>query len=176
MARVNGLRNLAGTVYGDNAKCFLITVKTTEATAVVDLRAEDDAIDEAVEQIVKVINPLAYFVTNSTAGTIMGIFDVSASAGDIQHRIRYIGVTATLTEVTAGSFVVGNKYTISVPGNTDFTLIGAGNSSVGTKFTATGVGVGTGKATAFYPVTNIGPNDIDVSGTTVTAATAISFT
>ena len=94
MARINGLRNLAGTVYSDNAKCFLITVKNTSATAI-NLIAEDGdspfTVDEAVEQIVKEINPLAFFVTDSAAGTIMAVTDVSASEADFQHRIRTIG-------------------------------------------------------------------------------------
>ena len=49
--------------------------------------------------------------------------------------------------ITAGAFVVGISYTILVPGTTDFTLIGAANSTAGTTFTATGVGSGTGTAT-----------------------------
>ena len=35
----------------------------------IDLRAEDDAVDEAVEMIVKELNPLMYLVTIN-AGTI----------------------------------------------------------------------------------------------------------
>jgi hypothetical protein len=50
------------------------------------------------------------------------------------------------TSTTAGSFVVGNPYTIVTTGNTNFTLIGAANSSPGTSFTATGIGSGTGTA------------------------------
>lgn len=46
----------------------------------------------------------------------------------------------------AGKFVVGNKYTIAVAGSTTWTAIGAANNNVGTSFTATGVGTGTGKA------------------------------
>lgn len=53
----------------------------------------------------------------------------------------------SLTTVTAGSFVVGISYTILVPGTTNFTLIGAANNNVGTVFTATGIGSGTGTAT-----------------------------
>lgn len=49
--------------------------------------------------------------------------------------------------VTAGSFVVGIVYKITTSGTTDFTLIGAADSNVGTIFTATGVGTGTGTAT-----------------------------
>jgi lambda family phage minor tail protein L len=46
--------------------------------------------------------------------------------------------------VSAGSFVVGTSYIISSAGNTVFTDIGAPNNTVGTVFTATGTGSGTG--------------------------------
>ena len=47
---------------------------------------------------------------------------------------------------TAGNFVVGTEYKITSTGTTDFTLIGAADSSIGTIFTATGVGTGDGTA------------------------------
>jgi len=50
--------------------------------------------------------------------------------------------------VTAGAFVTGTSYHILVPGNTNFTLIGAANNEPGTIFTATGPGTGTGTARA----------------------------
>jgi hypothetical protein len=46
----------------------------------------------------------------------------------------------------AGEFAIGTEYEITKKGNTDFTLIGAADNDVGTIFTATGVGVGTGIA------------------------------
>jgi len=52
-----------------------------------------------------------------------------------------------IATITAGDFVTGISYTILVPGTTDFTLIGAANSNVGTVFIATGPGTGTGTAT-----------------------------
>jgi hypothetical protein len=59
----------------------------------------------------------------------------------------YIRFTFTEgTNVTAGSFTIGNEYTIEATGTTDFTLIGAADSNPGTIFTATGVGVGDGTA------------------------------
>ena len=64
----------------------------------------------------------------------------------------FIGATApntTPVSVTAGSFAVGTAYQILVPGNTDFTGIGAANSTAGTIFTATGAGTGTGTASSF---------------------------
>lgn len=48
--------------------------------------------------------------------------------------------------ITAGSFVKGVQYTIVSTGTTNFTLIGAANSNVGTVFVATDSGTGTGTA------------------------------
>lgn len=56
---------------------------------------------------------------------------------------------STPVTATAGSFAVGTAYQILVPGNTDFTTIGAANSTAGTIFTATGAGTGTGTASSF---------------------------
>jgi hypothetical protein len=89
--RVNGLACTVGTLYNLNANAFLITVKNAAASAI-DLRAEDDAVDEAVEQIIKELNPLMFFVTNSAAGTICIVVDKSISdASELQTRIRRIG-------------------------------------------------------------------------------------
>jgi len=49
----------------------------------------------------------------------------------------------------AGSFVIGQQYTIVSVGTTDFTSIGAIANTVGIRFTATGAGSGTGTA-AYY--------------------------
>lgn len=51
--------------------------------------------------------------------------------------------------ISAGSFVIGETYTIVSAGTTDFTLLGAADSTVGTTFVSTGVGVGTGTARAY---------------------------
>ena len=48
--------------------------------------------------------------------------------------------------VTAGGFLNGTNYKILVPGTTDFTLIGAVDSNIGTEFVATGPGEGDGTA------------------------------
>ena len=62
-------------------------------------------------------------------------------------------VNPQVSLVSAGSFVTSNSYTIVSVGNTDFTAIGAANNEVGTTFTATGAGSGTGTA---YDNTNYG--------------------
>ena len=62
--------------------------------------------------------------------------------------VQQIGAT-----VNAGSFVVGNTYSILAVGSTSFTAIGASANTIGVIFTATGVGSGSGTAT---PITTIG--------------------
>lgn len=78
---------------------------------------------------------------------------VQDNSGDlVKIAPAFIGSTApntTPVSVTAGSFVEGTAYQILVPGDTDFTLIGAADSAAGTIFTATGAGVGTGTASSF---------------------------
>tara|TARA_B110000196_G_scaffold293753_1_gene282283 strand:+ start:309 stop:695 length:387 start_codon:yes stop_codon:yes gene_type:complete len=102
--RVNGSGlSVAATVYSPGANAFKILVKIANGTAV-DLRAEDDALDETVEQICKEINPLVYMTTNDNSGTMTVVCDSNATAGDLQARIRTIGTasnypTSTVTAV-----------------------------------------------------------------------------
>jgi hypothetical protein len=51
--------------------------------------------------------------------------------------------TGTGEEITTGSFVPTVEYKITFLGDTDFTIIGASANTVGTIFTATGIGGGT---------------------------------
>lgn len=46
--------------------------------------------------------------------------------------------------VVATALVAGNKYRILTVGSTDFTLVGADDNNIGTVFTATAVGTGSG--------------------------------
>ena len=88
--RVNGSgKSAAGDVHYPGAFAFKILVKIANGTAV-DLRAEDDALDETVEQICKEINPLIYHTANDASGTMTVVCDNSATAADLQHRIRTI--------------------------------------------------------------------------------------
>jgi hypothetical protein len=72
---------------------------------------------------------------------------------------------------SAGSFIAGQQYKIVAVGSTNFTLIGASANTVGTVFTATGVGTGSGTASiawvAFLGVTNLTatPSVYNLSGT-----------
>jgi hypothetical protein len=78
---------------------------------------------------------------NSTDNLVVE-FPPNPTVGDI-FSVVPVAVTQT---VTAGSFVIGETYTIVSIGTTDFTAIGASFNGVGQTFTATGVGSGTGTA------------------------------
>jgi hypothetical protein len=80
---------------------------------------------------------------NNTIGTTFTADDdgsVLAGNGTVVHAI------AELVEEDAGTFVVGETYTITVIGDTIWTNIGSPNNMLGTTFVATGVGAGSGKA------------------------------
>lgn len=111
VTRVVGLNATAGTLYSVNAKAYLVTVQNASNTNI-DLRAEDDAVDEAVEMIVKELNPLMYLVTDSNAGTIHVVMDERSNAADMQQRIRNLGtavgpnnIDVTGSDVAAASAI-----------------------------------------------------------------------
>jgi hypothetical protein len=123
--RVHGSgKSAAGDVHYPGAFAFKILVKIANGTAV-DLRAEDDALDEVVEQICKEINPLIYHTTNDNSGTMTVVCDTFDNHLDLQARIRLIGKPANYPTST---------------------------------------------------VTAVGPNNIDTSGTVVTAAATLVAT
>ena len=106
VTRVNGLGVTVGTLYSHNVKGYLVTVQNA-SNADIDLRAEDDAVEEAVEYIIKEINPLMYFLKDDNSGEICMILDGNSSAADIQARIRALGtavgpnnIDVTGTDVT----------------------------------------------------------------------------
>ena len=76
------------------------------------------------------------------------IYAANDTAYPVEFDSTYLsnGVALEAVTVTAGSFVVGVRYTIVSVGSTDFTLIGAASNTVGVVFVATGVGAGTGTA------------------------------
>ena len=69
------------------------------------------------------------------------------AADNLTQRAGFVNNTNTYTDthaITAGSFVIGTKYSIRFAGNTDFTTCGSTSNDVGTVFVATTVGSGTG--------------------------------
>lgn len=81
--------------------------------------------------------------SNVGVGRYAGYNNVS---GDGNTSVGESALTNAGSVITAGSFVTGVSYEIVTVGSTDFTLIGAANNNIGTSFTASGVGAGTGTA------------------------------
>jgi hypothetical protein len=81
--RVNGSGQfLQGTIYSvEQLKAFLID-------AGADISAQDDGVDEAMEQVIREVQPLMYYSTGSD-GTITVVVDGHAVDADtLQARIR----------------------------------------------------------------------------------------
>lgn len=117
--------------------------------------------------------PIAFNLRLGTAGTAVTTltaapYTVASIGTTTDANWASAGITGATT-VTAGSFVVGTIYRIVSAGTTDFTLVGAINSSVGTQFTATGVGTGTGTASNVY----LGRSFTGVAGAITGTGTAI---
>ena len=100
--------------------------------------------NESVSGTVTANNILANYMPNY----ISGQFDNSSSILPVS-----LG-----TSVSAGYFVTGTTYMITSLGTTptNFTLIGASANTVGTIFTATGIGAGTGNASQITGVVSCG--------------------
>jgi hypothetical protein len=91
--RVNGLDVTVGTLYNQNCNLYLMTVKNAAAAAI-DLRAEDDAVNEALEQLIKELSPLAWFSANADTGIVHLVMDKNInSAAELQVRVRRLGTT-----------------------------------------------------------------------------------
>jgi hypothetical protein len=114
--RINGNACAVNHVYNVSANAVLVRVRSN-ANAAVDLRGET-IINGAVEQIVKEIDPLLYYVENNNSGNIHMVVDPTITAADVQHRIRLIGANSYtgVTDVYANTNVgpnhidLGNTY------------------------------------------------------------------
>jgi hypothetical protein len=115
VTRVNGLQATVGTLYADNCNLFVVQVQNN-SNSNIDLRAEDDAVDEAVEMIVKELNPLAYFVVNANTGLIYLVMDKNInSASELQTRIRNMGsaVGVNSIDVRGTDVTLGTSFTVA---------------------------------------------------------------
>jgi hypothetical protein len=137
----------------------------------VPLTTEKDDNDKHWESIIltlasdlssNILNSFTMYVqTGSSTFKLEGAIITSASFDFIpqnQFTMRVEGEGTKLSRVgatsfTAGNFVVDTNYIITDEGNTSFTGIGAANNNIGTEFTATGVGSGTGIADYLPPGT-----------------------
>mgnify|MGYP001064245054 CR=1 FL=1 len=116
VTRVNGLNVTVGTAVYSMASVYRLTVKDTGGTAI-DLRDEDDAVDEAVELIIKEINPLAYSVVDGGSGVIHLIVDNNISPKDIKTRVRNMGsaIGPNSVDVTGSELLLNTTFSDGGP-------------------------------------------------------------
>jgi hypothetical protein len=115
VTRVNGLGVTVGTLYNLNCNLYIMTVKNAGATAI-DLRAEDDAVNEALEQIIKEVSPLAWFAANADTGVVHLVVDKSInSAAELQVRVRRLGTTVgpNNIDVTGTTIQAAASFTVA---------------------------------------------------------------
>ena len=126
------------------ADCALVDKLAAALTAgEMSISVKDDA--GVVTQVTKISGRKL-----STAGTTTG-WNFSDSVVDAKVEMEEAGSGDPVIH-TAGDFVVGTDYTITVPGDTDF--VGeqdADDDLTGTPFTALVPGTGTGTATVVAP-------------------------
>ena len=103
VTRTTGTSHMTvGVQHEPGCHCYLLTVQDASNTAI-DLRAEDDAVNEAVEAIIMEIAPLAYFITDSAAGTVALIMDFNIDDHtELQTRIRQIGKDSGASTTSIG--------------------------------------------------------------------------
>jgi hypothetical protein len=89
------------------------------------------------------------FIANTTGAAIEHTSPTASTYDNLDFSGNTYDVlnSGNASTITAGSFVVGEGYKILTVGSTDYTLIGAADNNIGTKFVTTGVGTGTGTAT-----------------------------
>lgn len=100
-----------------------------------------------------------HYWRNITLGQIKTAY-AKNDKNEIVYEVVYSEVidnlrTRNITTVYAGNFIVGKSYTIKNPGTTKWTQIGSPNNNVGTTFTATGKGAGTGSATTIIKTESV---------------------
>ena len=111
-----------------------------------------------------------YIGTGAFNNTNTGFYVDNTSQFSLGNKLTWGNLTI------AGNFIVGKSYKIVSAGNTNFILVGAANNTVGTIFTATGIGVGTGTA-ALQQLTIAGDVVIgSTSGSTIASGAASGST
>jgi hypothetical protein len=117
--RVNGFDQYTTGVLRTVAqlKAVIVTVKGTSTA--VDLQSLDDGADEAVEAIVRELQPLMYYTVSDSSGVIHMIVDGHAiDAATLQKRVRNIAGGLTLGGSTGESdnvstVAIGTAITVS---------------------------------------------------------------
>lgn len=115
---VGTLNGVSAAQVGQSVKLYLITVKDAGDSAV-DLRTEDDAVNEAFEAVIRALpqGVLTYYAANAGTGVISVICDgVDAPAASVvQAAIRNLGtaVGANSVDVSGTTVTDGTSFTVA---------------------------------------------------------------
>jgi hypothetical protein len=91
----------------------VVQLKAFVIDAGADLQTEDDGIDEAVEEVIREIQPLMYFVPSAGDGIIHVIVDGHAVDADtLQARIRALDTGAGY-RFNAATVTLGTSITVA---------------------------------------------------------------
>jgi hypothetical protein len=114
---VGTLNGASGAQVGQSVKLYLITAKNAGDSAI-DLRTEDDAVNEAFEAILRTLpqGVLAYYAANAASGVISVIIDgVNApDASVVQTAIRALGTSVGANNVDVSGTTVANGTSFTV--------------------------------------------------------------
>lgn len=114
---VGTLNGTSGAQVGQSVKLYLITAKDGSASAV-DLRSEDDAVNEAFEAIIRALPQglLTYYAANAASGVISVIVDgVNAPAASVvQTAIRALGTSVGANGVDLSGTTVADGVSFTV--------------------------------------------------------------
>lgn len=109
--RVNGSKN-----YTTGALRSVYQLKAFVIDAGADLQSEDDGVDEAVEAIIREVQPLMYYIPSASSGIIHVIVDGHAvDATTLQLRIRALGATVGPNEydATGATVTLGTTFVVA---------------------------------------------------------------
>lgn len=165
-ASVGGL-----TISGEYAITKIISAISYEITANANASSNATGGGTVTVQYEYPVGNGVYTISNGWgAGSWSPTTPVNLGINPFQVTAGSTTVTVTQTAhgylTTAGAFTIGKQYKIVSVGSTSFTAIGASANTVGTVFTATGVGTGSGTASIVW---------VAFSGATDLVATPVTY-
>jgi len=142
---------LADLFYSLNSRATLITnCRIANQTALLIQGNNHTIISSAISPQITIQTGSDNIALQGNSYNNLPIIDNSTNSRNLMDSWRIAYTPNWVYLVSAGSFTIGKVYTITFVGTTDFTLIGASANTVGTTFTATGAGSGTGIARTPY--------------------------
>lgn len=143
------------TIQGEYTVTSVVTTQSFRITASADATSTGTGGGTVTIQYLYPVGNDVYTASNGwgagpwspTTPVALGANPFSMSAGS---NVVTVTQNAHGYLTNAGSFFPGQQYKIVSPGTTNFTLIGASSNAVGTIFTATGVGTGSGTASIVW--------------------------